>query len=352
MPETSERLIASLAGRYEIGRELGRGGMATVHLAHDVKHDRKVAIKVLLPELAAVLGGERFLNEIKVTANLQHPHILPLFESGEAEGFLYYVMPYVEGETLRDRLNRERQLPLDDALQIAREVADGLGHAHSLGVVHRDIKPENILLSGGHATIADFGIARAITAAGGERMTETGLSLGTPQYMSPEQATADQQIDARSDIYSLACVVYEMLAGETPHTGPTTQSIIAKLMTERPVRLRTVRETVPEPMEQAIMKALARVPADRFSSAAEFSAALSPERAVEPPGDVAAPVPVAPSRDVTVPSGWEAGKETCRCATSHRCSALVGGRGDRAELASGATRAGLGAAPARRATRE
>ncbi len=218
MSGSVDRLGFALADRYTIERELGAGGMATVYLAHDLKHDRDVAIKVLHPDLGAALGGERFLSEIKTTAKLQHPHILPLLDSGDADGLLYYVMPLVTGETLRARLQRERQLPIDDALLIAREVADALGAAHALGIIHRDIKPENILLQGGHALVADFGIALAVQSAGGQRMTQTGLSLGTPQYMSPEQAMGEKVIDLRSDIYALGAVTYEMLVGEAPFT--------------------------------------------------------------------------------------------------------------------------------------
>ena len=252
--------------------------MATVYFAHDLKHQRPVAVKVLRPELAAALGPERFLREIQVTAQLQHPHILTLHDSGEAEGFLYYVMPYVEGESLRGRLTRERQLPLDDALAIAREVADALGYAHSRDVVHRDIKPENILLASGHALVADFGIARAITAAGGERLTATGLTVGTPGYMSPEQASGSSHLDGRSDQYSLGCVLYEMLAGELPYTGPTAQAIIAKQLTEPLPHLRTVRE-VPGTLEGALTKALAKVPADRFPTVGGFIVALEQRQA-------------------------------------------------------------------------
>jgi serine/threonine protein kinase len=230
MSEPATRLGTALSGRYRIERELGQGGMATVYLAHDVKHDRDVAIKVLHPELAAALGGDRFLSEIKTTAKLQHPHILPLLDSGEGGGFLYYVMPYVTGETLRARLDRERQLPIDDALRIAREVADALGCAHALGIIHRDIKPENILLQGGHALVADFGIALAVQQAGGARMTQTGLSLGTPQYMSPEQAMGEKSVDARADVYALGAVTYEMLTGDAPFTGTTVQAIVAKVL--------------------------------------------------------------------------------------------------------------------------
>ncbi len=275
MSELQDRLRAALAGRYTIERELGHGGMALVFLAQDLKHHRPVAIKVLRPELAAALGAERFLREIETAARLNHPHILPLHDSGEADGFLYYVMPYVEGESLRDRLTREQQLPLEDALQIAREVASALSYAHSHDVVHRDIKPENILLEGGEAVVADFGIARAITAAGGDKLTETGLTVGTPSYMSPEQAAGERHLDGRSDIYSLGCVLYEMLAGEPPFTGPTAQAILARRLTNPVPPLRTVRETVPVHVEQAIARALAKVPADRFPTAAQFADTLS-----------------------------------------------------------------------------
>ena len=249
--------------------------MATVYLARDVRHDRDVAIKVLHPDLGAALGGERFLSEIRTTAKLQHPHILPLLDSGNAgTGLLYYVMPLVTGETLRDRLTRERQLPIGDAVRIAREVADALGHAHALGIIHRDIKPENILLQGGHALVADFGIALAVQQAGGARLTQTGLSLGTPQYMSPEQAMGERTIDARSDIYALGAVTYEMLTGEPPFTGPTIQAIVARLMSEDPRPLVVQRKSIPDNVEAAVLHALEKVPADRFASAAEFAAAL------------------------------------------------------------------------------
>jgi TolB-like protein/tetratricopeptide (TPR) repeat protein len=248
--------------------------MATVYLARDLKHDRDVALKVLRPELAAVLGTERFLQEIRISARLDHPHILTLIDSGESDGFVWYVLPYVRGETLRARLLREKQLSIDETLRIASQVASALDYAHRQGVIHRDIKPDNILLHEGEAVVADFGIALAVREAGGERLTQTGLSLGTPQYMSPEQATGDGEPDARADVYSLGAVVYEMLAGEPPLTGPTAHAVIAKLLTERPTRIRTVRDTVPEAIDTAVAKALAKLPADRFASAAEFRAAL------------------------------------------------------------------------------
>jgi len=270
-----EQLAASLADRYVIERELGRGGMATVYLARDVRHGRQVAIKVLHPELAAVLGAERFLAEIKTTAALQHPHILPLFDSGTADGQLFYVMPFIDGETLRTRLDRETQLPIADAVQLTREVADALQYAHERGVIHRDIKPENILLQGGHALVADFGIALAVQHAGGQRMTQTGLSLGTPQYMSPEQAMGEKVIDARSDIYALGAVTYEMLVGEPPFTGPSTQAIVARLLSTAPQPLSATRSTVPAHVEAAVLTALAKLPADRPSSVSEFASQLA-----------------------------------------------------------------------------
>jgi serine/threonine-protein kinase len=269
-----DRLANALAGTYRVERELGQGGMATVYLAHDLRHERDVAIKVLHPDLGAALGADRFLAEIKTTAKLQHPHILPLLDSGAADGLLYYVMPYVRGETLRARLERETQLPIGDALRIAMEVADALQAAHALGVVHRDIKPENILLQDGHALVADFGIALAVQTAGGQRMTQTGLSLGTPQYMSPEQAMGEKSVDARTDIYALGAVTYEMLTGDPPFTGASVQAIVARVLTERPGSIRAVRDTVAEGVETAVMTALAKLPADRHASAAAFAAAL------------------------------------------------------------------------------
>ena len=284
MSDPTHRLSANLADRYRLERELGAGGMATVYLAHDVRHDRPVALKVLRPELAAVIGAERFLKEIKVTANLQHPHILGLIDSGEVDGLLFYVMPYVEGESLRDRLTREKQLPVEDAVRIAREVASALDYAHRHHVVHRDIKPENILLHDGSALVADFGISLAVSVAGGTRMTETGMSLGTPHYMSPEQAMGEREITGKSDVYALGVVLYEMLAGEPPFTGPTAQAIIARVMTETPRSLTLQRHTIPPHVEAAVLQALEKLPADRFASAAQFAEALSrPGAGVLPP---------------------------------------------------------------------
>jgi len=275
MTDPLPRLVASLSDRYRLERELGQGGMATVYLAQDLRHDRRVAVKVLRPELAAVIGAERFLSEIKTTANLQHPHILPLFDSGEADGFLFYVMPYVEGETVRDRISREKQLPVADAVRIAGEVASALDYAHRHNVIHRDIKPENILLHDGRALVADFGIALAASNAGGTRMTETGMSLGTPHYMSPEQAMGEREISARSDVYALGCVLYEMLTGEPPFTGATAQAIVARVLTEQPRPLLPQRHTIPPQVEAAVLTALEKLPADRFASAAAFAEALT-----------------------------------------------------------------------------
>jgi eukaryotic-like serine/threonine-protein kinase len=275
MPELLNRLQVALADRYRIEGEIGAGGMATVYLAQDLRHDRKVALKLLRPELSAVIGAERFLAEIKLTANLQHPHILPLFDSGEADGFLFYVMPFVEGESLRSRLNREKQLPMADAVRIATEVASALDYAHRHGVVHRDIKPENILIHDGRALVADFGIALAASKAGGNRMTETGMSLGTPHYMSPEQAMGEREITARSDVYALGVVLYEMLTGDPPFSGSTAQAIVARVLTESPRPILPQRHTIPPHVEAAVMTALEKLPADRFGTAAEFAEALA-----------------------------------------------------------------------------
>jgi eukaryotic-like serine/threonine-protein kinase len=320
MADDLPHLAAALADRYRIERELGAGGMATVYLAEDLKHQRRVAIKVLRPELAAAIGAERFLREITTTANLRHPHILPLYDSGRAVGpagrradsaaestangqrptpdHLFYVMPYVEGESLRDRLNREKQLPLDDAIQIAREVADALSYAHSRGVIHRDIKPENILLESGHAVVADFGIARAIDAAGGERLTETGLTIGTPAYMSPEQAAGEQDLDGRSDLYALGCVLYEMLAGQPPFTGATAGSLVHQHLTAEPPPVTQLRPAVPAEIAGILQRALAKAPADRFNPVAQFGEALRRSAGHMTLAE-AAPAPGRPARDGT-----------------------------------------------------
>ncbi|HET7380932.1 MAG TPA: serine/threonine-protein kinase, partial [Gaiellales bacterium] len=284
------KLRAGLRDRYTIEAELGRGGMATVYRSRDLKHDRDVAVKVLRPELAEALGRERFVREVKLAAKLQHPNILSVFDSGEADGLLYYVMPLVEGESLRHRLLREGQLPIDEALRIGREVAEALAYAHSHGVIHRDIKPDNILLSGGHAIVADFGIARAITAAGADAVTSTGITVGTPGYMSPEQGSGARAVDPRSDVYSLGCVLYEMLAGVPPFTGPNAQVILARHSLDAVPPLRTARDTVPASVESAIMRALAKSPADRFPTAEQLARALS--------GEPAAALPAVPRR------GW------------------------------------------------
>jgi eukaryotic-like serine/threonine-protein kinase len=268
------QLNTALAGRYALEREIGRGGMATVFLARDLRHQRQVALKLLSPELGAVLGADRFLSEIRVTANLQHPNLLPLFDSGEVGGLLFYVMPYVDGESLRARLDREKQLPVDDAVHVATAIASALDYAHRRGVIHRDLKPENILLHDGQPVVADFGIALAVSNAGGARVTQTGISLGTPQYMSPEQATGDRTIDGRTDVYSLGAVTYEMLAGEAPHAASTAQATIAKLMTEEPRPLTVVRRAVPPHVDAAVRRALEKLPADRFATARDFADAL------------------------------------------------------------------------------
>ncbi len=294
LPDPFEKLNSALAGRYRLERQIGAGGMATVYLARDLRHHRDVAVKVLKPDLAAALGPERFLKEIQVTANLQHPHILPLYDSGTAGGALFYVMPLVRGESLRDRLDREKLLPVDDAIGIIRQVAGALDFAHRQRVIHRDIKPENILLQDGVALLADFGIALAVTEAGGSRLTETGLSVGTAQYMSPEQASGERELDARSDIYALGAVTYEMLAGEPPFSGPTARATIAKLMTERPTSLRVLRDVVSPTLDAAVMRALAKAPTDRFTTARQFADALT--------------MPAAPAPTV----GAKAGRSTAR----------------------------------------
>jgi serine/threonine-protein kinase len=282
MPDQFDRINKALADHYRIERVLGSGGMATVYLAEDVKHHRQVAIKVLRPELAASIGADRFLREIEIAAQLNHPNILTLIDSGEADGLLYYVMTYVEGESLRERLEREKQLPIDEALQITSEVADALGYAHSLGIVHRDIKPENILFEAGHAVVADFGIAKAVTDAGGARLTETGLAIGTPAYMSPEQAVGTKDVDTRSDVYSLGCVLYEMLGGDPPFLASTPQLIIARKSAEPAPSLKVVRRRITDSVEYAVSTALETTPADRFATVSQFVEAL---HAPEPPAD-------------------------------------------------------------------
>ncbi|HMN10595.1 MAG TPA: serine/threonine-protein kinase [Gemmatimonadaceae bacterium] len=275
MPDTFAPFVAALADRYRVERELGRGGMATVFLAHDVRHDRPVALKVLHPELAASLGAERFLREIRIAARLRHPRILPVHDSGETVGWLWYTMPFVEGESLRQRLAREGQLPIEQALRITSQVLGALGYAHAHGVIHRDIKPENILLEGDEAVVADFGVARAISSAGQDRLTETGLAIGTPAYMSPEQATAEKELDGRSDLYAVGCVLYEMLAGQPPFVGASAQQLVARHLMDTPPPIRIVRATVPDRVERSVMRALAKLPVDRFDSAAEFAEALA-----------------------------------------------------------------------------
>jgi serine/threonine protein kinase len=292
-----DHLKAALSRRYRIERELGSGGMATVYLAEEPQHSRLVALKVLHPQLAATLGPDRFLREIRLTAKLTHPHILPLFDSGQTNGYLFYTMPYVDGESLRDRLRREVQLPITEALRIASEIADALGFAHTHGIIHRDIKPENVLLEAGHAVVSDFGIAKAVCAAGGDEITETGIVLGTAQYMSPEQAAGSPRLDGRSDMYSLGCVLYEMLTGDPPFTGSVRDVILARKALDSIAPVRAVRNTVSRSVEEVLNRALARVPADRFRTMDEFVNALTtPTRAV----------PVAPTNPLApVPRGQE-----------------------------------------------
>jgi rhodanese-related sulfurtransferase len=282
MPDLFARVQSALASRYPIEREIGRGGMAAVFLASDPRHRRRVAVKVLGQDLASLLGPERFLREIELAAGLSHPHILPLYDSGEVDGLLYYVMPFIDGESLRERLDRERHLPIEDAVAVARKVAGALDYAHRRGVVHRDIKPENILLHEGEPLVADFGIALAPGQDGAPRLTGTGMSVGTPYYMSPEQATGERNVDARTDIYSLGCVLFEMLAGEPPHTGPSGQAVLARMLTEPPRSLRSVRPGAPPALERALESALARLPADRFPTASAFADSLARIEANEP----------------------------------------------------------------------
>jgi serine/threonine protein kinase len=298
-----EQLNAALKDRYDVERELGRGGMATVFLARDIKHGRQVAIKVLHEDLAIALGEERFRREIEIANSLSHPHILPLYDSGEAQGSLFFVMPYVEGESLRDRLNREKILPIEDALRITQEVASALDFAHRKNIIHRDIKPENILLGGGHAVVADFGLARAVNSMNAAALTQTGMSLGTPTYMSPEQAFAEKDIDGRSDQYSLACVLYEMLTGQPPFTGPNAQAIMARHSMAAVPSMQIVRNTIPNEVEDLVQRALAKSRTDRFASLAEFAEELN-ECVLDHDTDtrridrrsVERPVPTAPSK--------------------------------------------------------
>jgi eukaryotic-like serine/threonine-protein kinase len=300
-PVELERIDRALGDRYRVERPLGAGGMATVYLAADLRHERQVAIKLLRPELAAALGRERFLNEIRVTARLQHPHILQLLDSGEADGLLYYVMPFMEGESLRSRLERERQLPVADAVRIGRELAEAVDYAHRHGVIHRDIKPENILLHEGHAVLADFGIMQAVRNAGGERLTATGMTLGTPGYMSPEQAAGAHEVEERSDIYSLGCVLYEMLAGQPPHSAPTLQALMQRVVMDEPRPIAALRPSTPAGFAAVIHTALAKLPADRYSSAAAFADALRIESAAAQRLSGSAPAPAArPVRAVSI----------------------------------------------------
>ena len=272
--EMLDLLREPLADKYEIESLLGSGGMGAVYLARDIKHDRPVAIKVLHPEFAQSLGSERFLREVAVTAKLSHPHVLPLYDSGDADGFLYYVMPLIEGEDLGERIAREKQLPIKDTVHIAKEVAEAIGYAHSMGLVHRDIKPGNIMLSGGHAIVVDFGIARAVDAAAdGDKITQTGMSVGTPSYMAPEQAMADE-IDGRADLYSLGCVIYEMLVGQVPFTAPTPSGVIARHAMDSVPPVTIMREAIPDELEDVIMQAMAKTPADRYQTGMEMAEAL------------------------------------------------------------------------------
>jgi serine/threonine-protein kinase len=287
-------LGTALAGRYLVEGHVGKGGMATVYNARDLKHDRSVALKVLNPELGAMLGAERFLTEIKVTATLQHPNLLTLIDSGEANGLLYYVMPLLDGETLRARLKREGQLSVDEAVRIAIGIGNALAYAHARGVIHRDLKPENIILQHGQPIVVDFGIALALRKAGGTRLTQTGMSIGTPQYMSPEQAAGEKEIDGRADIYALGTLLFEMLAGEVPHAGPTAQAVIAKVMTTEARVITTVRPSVPTRVSEVIRKALSRAPEDRFATADEFVHALEPRTTGETMSPLTTTMPAAP----------------------------------------------------------
>ncbi len=344
MSDGAKGLAEALSDRYRIERELGQGGMATVYLAEDFKHDRKVAVKVLKPELAAMIGAARFLREIKTIASLQHPHILGLIDSGEVAGTAYFVMPFVEGESLRDRLNREKQLPMSEAVRITIEIAAALGYAHRHGVIHRDIKPENILLHDGQVLVADFGIALAVSSAGGARMTETGMSLGTPDYMSPEQAMGERDITAASDVYALGCVLYEMLVGEPPFTGPSAQAIVAKVMMEKPTAPSRLRDTVPDAVDVAVLTALQKLPADRFASATAFADALrNPQFSSVVPARMIAREQRSPVRRAAGAFAWIAlGAVASTIAVRQWPSPQQGGNAERQQV----TYSGLAGAPA------
>jgi len=296
-----QKLRDALSQSYSIDRELGKGGMATVYLAQDLKHDRVVALKILHPDLAASLGPDRFLREIKLAARLNHPHILPLFDSGEADSFLYYVMPYVEGESLREKLDREQQLSIDEAVHHGRAIASALDYAHRQGIVHRDMKPENVMLYEGEAMVMDFGIAKAVSAAGSETLTQTGMMVGTPAYVSPEQAAGETNLDGKSDQYSLACVVYEMITGERPFSGATPQAIMAKRFSETPKPLRAIRNTVPESVEKAVGRAMSTDAGSRYSTTAQFGQALASGSMVTPTSTATLPVsPTSAAKSVAV----------------------------------------------------
>jgi serine/threonine-protein kinase len=333
MADQIDRLRAAFAGRYDIEREIGAGGMATVYLARDPKHDRQVAIKVLRPELAAALGPDRFPREIKIVAQLQHPHVLPLYDSGELQGFLYYVMPYVSGESLRTRLDRESQLPIQDAVRILREVADALSYAHSHGILHRDIKPDNVMLSGRHAMVMDFGVAKAVSDAGGETLTTVGVAVGTPQYMSPEQATGQTNLDARSDIYALGILGFELLAGKAPFTGQTAQAILSAQVLETPPPVTQLRASVPQALSDLLARCLAKQPADRWQTADELVHQL--EGIVTPSGGIT-PTTTRPIRALDAQSGPAAPGRKWLIAVGAVVLVAVLGLGAKTLLAGGA----------------
>src|SRR5215212_6089172 len=300
-PLPLQRLRDSLSQAYSIDRELGKGGMATVYLAQDLKHDRVVALKVLHPDLAASLGPDRFLREIKLAARLNHPHILPLFDSGSADGMLYYVMPYVEGESLRERIDRENKIPIDEAIRLTQGIASALDYAHRQGIVHRDVKPENVMLYENMPMVMDFGIAKAVSAAGSETLTQTGMMVGTPAYVSPEQAAGEINLDAKSDQYSLACMLYEMISGERPFSGNTPQSIMAKRFTETPTSLQELRSSVPESVRKAVARAMSTDASGRYSTTAQFGQALASGSLATPTNTAALPVaPVSAAKSVAV----------------------------------------------------